>query len=139
MNRVLLQLKEWLNELIRLRKLCIDAIKLSEMYRYIAVLLLSHTIGFSFCKTIDVHSHSGKSAPSLERIRFIASNILAFSATSHGQDGHKEWNSQRDQTQKLWEFEELSFRDTKKVFFVPLHLLATFDDDLYGTGANDNH
>ncbi|PXF45213.1 hypothetical protein BWQ96_05043 [Gracilariopsis chorda] len=49
-----------------------------------------------------------------------------------------EWNSQRDQTQQLGDFKQLSLTDTKKVFFVPLHLLANLDDDPYGTSENDN-
>ncbi|PXF45277.1 hypothetical protein BWQ96_04976 [Gracilariopsis chorda] len=108
------------------------------MYRYVAVLLLSHTTRFSICETIDVLRQSGNSTPSLERIRFIASNILTFSATGRGHDEQMEWNSQRDQTQQLEEIEQLSFSDTKKRFFVRIHLLATLDDDLYVTRANKN-
>lgn len=108
------------------------------MYRCVAGLLLSHTTGFSFSTTIDVIRKSGNAAPSPQTIRFIACNILVFYATGCNRDRQMEWNSQRDQTHQLGKFEQLSFRDTKKLLFVPLYLLATLDDDLYATRANDN-
>lgn len=86
-NRVLLQLKEWVNELIRLRNLYIESIMVSETNRYVAVLPLSYTSVFRLCKTIYVLRQCGSSTPSRESIWFIESNILAFSGTGHGQNG----------------------------------------------------
>lgn len=63
---------------------------------------------------------------------------MAYSPTGRGQDGGKQWNAQRDQTRFLSEFENLAFRDTRKVFFSPLHLLATLDDDRFGRRASGN-
>lgn len=92
MIRVLFELTEWQNELTRLQHPAINAIKLSEMYQYVAVLLLPHTPGLRFGKTIDILRQSGSATPSLQRIRFIANNIRAFSATSCGPYGNMEWN-----------------------------------------------
>lgn len=135
MDGILYQLLQWFKELTRLKELDQGLLKLSDMYRYVSVLLLSHTSGFSFAKTIEIRKQSGSSITSLEIVRFIADKILAYSATGRGSDGHNEWNSQRDQTRQLGEFE---FRQSRKVFFVPLYLLATLDDDLFGTRAADN-
>jgi len=71
MNRFLQQLLGWLNERIRLEELQHDLLQLSDMYRYVAVLLLSHTSGFSFAKTFDILRQSGSSTPSLQVIRFF--------------------------------------------------------------------
>lgn len=54
MNKIVVQLTEWRNEYIRLCKQEISVIRLSDMYRYVAVLLLFHSTGFNFSKTIDV-------------------------------------------------------------------------------------
>jgi len=43
--------------------------------------------------------------PSVEMMRFIADNILAYSATGRGTDGEIGWNTQRDQTHLLSESE----------------------------------
>ena len=87
MKLFLEQLMEWLNQFIRLRNLDTDPITLADMYRYVAVLLLSHTNGFSFGKTIYVLRKTESTIPSVERMRFIADNILAYSATGRGTDG----------------------------------------------------
>ncbi|PXF41823.1 hypothetical protein BWQ96_08471 [Gracilariopsis chorda] len=137
-NGVLHQLLEWLNAFIRLNDLDEPVPSLTDMYRYVAVLLLSHTTGLSFDKTVSVLRQSGSIVPSLDRVRFIAENILVYSLTGRGTDGEFQWNSQRDQTRQLSEFEHLALCDTRKVFFSPLHLLATLDDDLFGTRAANN-
>ncbi|PXF42597.1 hypothetical protein BWQ96_07692 [Gracilariopsis chorda] len=80
----------------------------------------------------------GATTPSLETVRFISSNILAFAPTSRGRDDTLGWNRQRDQTQQYSEFELLAFRTTQKIFFLTSNLLVTLDDDLFGTRACDN-
>ena len=111
MNGLLHQLCEWLNEMIRMNNND-DVITVADMYRYVSVLLLSHTSGFSFDKSITILRQSGCLPPSVERVRFIADNVKAFSATGRGQDGSISWNSQRDLTRNLSEFEALAFRET---------------------------
>jgi hypothetical protein len=49
------------------------------------------------------------------------------------------WNSPRDQTPMLAQFECTASRSTCKLLLTPLHTFATLDDDLYGTKAADNH
>ncbi|PXF43284.1 hypothetical protein BWQ96_06981 [Gracilariopsis chorda] len=132
------QLRNWANEYIRLRNKDQECVSIAEMYRYVSELLLSHTTGFSFEKNIEVLRQAGSTAPSLDRVRFIADNILEYAPTGRGRQGEMHWNAQRDQKRQLSEFESIGFRDTRKVFFCPLHLLATLDDDLYGTRASDN-
>lgn len=138
MQGLLRQITHWLNENIRLNYPSKEAVTFSDMLRYVAVLLLSHTTGLSFEKTIDVLRQSGCIPPPLEAIRFISANVMAYSATGRGGSGEKTWNAQRDQTRFLGEFECLAFRDTRKICFTPLYQMATLDDDLFGTRAADN-
>lgn len=108
-DTILQQLTKWINELIRLHELEQDVVSLSDMYFHVSVLLLSHTTGSSFQKTIDTLRHLGISTPSLERMRFVADNIVASSPTGRGRDCQIEWDSQRDHTRQLGEFKQLSF------------------------------
>ena len=128
----------WLNELFILRGMEMRRLGLDDMYQYVAVLLLSHCTGFSFSKTIAMLLDCGCSPPSLERVRFISTHILAYSPTYRGDLGSTTWNAQRDQTPYITQFERTAFRDTCKVFFTPMYMFATLDDDLYGTRAIDN-
>ena len=75
---------EKLNEYIILENLNEERIRLDDMYRYVAVLLLSHCTGFSFQKTISLMGGTGSICRVRERVRFIASSILAYSATGRG-------------------------------------------------------
>ena len=138
MDEILRTCLGWLNEYIVLRRCEVQRLEMDDMYRFVSVLLLSHCTGFSFARTIRFLSERGSKAPSLERVRFICSHILAFSPTGRGGDGGNSWVVQRDLTPLLTQFEQNAFRATSKVFLVPTHLLATLDDDLYGTRANDN-
>jgi hypothetical protein len=76
-------------------------------------------------------------APSLERVRYIATNVLAFSPTGRGDRGQSTWQCSRDQTQLLSEFEKAALRNSCRLFLTPNHTYATLDD-LYGTRATDN-
>lgn len=67
-----------------------DFVMLADMYRYVAILFLSHTSGFRLSKTIDILRQSGSSTTSLERIRFIAGKILAFCLTGRSGDSNME-------------------------------------------------
>ena len=128
----------WLNELIILRSLEMKRLGLDDMYRYVAVLLLSHCTGFSFAKTIGMILDCGCTPPALERVRFISTHILPYSPAYRGGGGTVTWNAQRDQTPSISEFERTAFRDTCKVFLTPVHMFVTMDDDLYGSRATDN-
>ena len=129
---------KWLNEHVMLNEKQMNCFKKHEMYRYLAVLLFSHCTGFSFGKTMEILSDCGCSPLAPGRIRFISSHILAFSATDRGQGGSKSWNSQRDKTPFLTQFEHTAFRVSCKLFLSPNHTFGTLDDDLYGTRAKDN-
>jgi hypothetical protein len=48
------------------------------------------------------------------------------------------WNSQRDQTPMIGEFESTAFITSLKVLFTPTFTVATLDDDLYGSRAADS-
>jgi hypothetical protein len=110
---------------------------MADMYRFVAVLLYSHCTVFSVTTTIQKLSELGQNNPSLERTRFIQSNILAYLATGRA-DGSSTWNSQQDQTLRLGEFKNPALYMSFKVFLTPLYTLATLDDDLYGTRSSDN-
>lgn len=128
----------WLNQKIVLQALGRPQITIADLYRYLSIMLLSHCTGFSFVKSIDILHTLGSSTPSLEIVRFISGNIMAYSATGRGNDRQSSWNSQRDQTSLLTTFEKTAFSVTCKVFLNPNHLFATLDDDLCGTRASDN-
>jgi len=138
LDGVLRQLGQWLNEFIRHKQLNRSEITLADMYSYVAIMLLSHAFRLCFERTIQLLAELGNIPPSLERIRFIAGNVKAYSPTGRGEEGAMQWFAQRDRTRHLSEFETLAFRETKKVFFSPLQLLATLDDELHGTRAVDN-
>lgn len=127
----------WLNYFIRLNELSQSQVVLADMYSYVAILLLSHATGFSFERIIEMLKQTGHIPPSFSRIRFAAERIKAYSPTRSGDNGGNSWISQRDQTRQLSEFENLAFRWTRKVFST-LSLLATLDDDLFGTRAAEN-
>jgi hypothetical protein len=111
---------------------------MSNMLRYLTFLLLSHCTGLSISNVLELFPQNGASLPSLERTRFISTNILAFSASGRGQKGQSSWNCSSDQTQLLGEFEKASFRTGCRIFITPNHTYATLYDDLYGTRATDN-
>ena len=75
MNGILQQLTEWVNELVRMKSMK-SIVTLSDMHRYVSVLLLSDTTRFSFEKVIVIQRQSGCVAPSLEITRSIAYKFL---------------------------------------------------------------
>ena len=111
---------------------------MSELYRYVAVLILSHLTELNFEKTVALLARMDYNPPLVDRIRFIARNILAHPATGRGDMGESTWIAQRDETQQLETFEKMAFSMTRKIFLTPVHTFATLDDDLYGTRAKDN-
>ena len=138
MDEILSTCQTWLNEYIVLNSCEGECLGLDDMYRFVAVLLMSHCTGFSFARTIRLLNECGSKAPSLDSARFISTHILAFSPTGRGGEGGSSWSAQRDKTPLLTQFEQTAFRATRKAFVTPNHLLATLDDDLYGTRASDN-
>lgn len=138
MNGLLRQCLDWLNEYLRLQNANIGRFHLADMYLFVSVLLFSHTTGLSFAKTVSVLRQAGCTQPPLEKVGFIASHILAYPATGRGREFHDIWISQRDQTRSLSEFESVAFAETQKIFMVPLHLMASIDDDWFGTRDADN-
>lgn len=76
--------------------------------------------------------------PPLDILRTIAPNILEYISTGRDVWGKDTWISKRDQTQLLIELESVEFKETRNIFFIPLHVLATLDDELYVTRALEN-
>ena len=97
---------KWLNESINLHSLDQAPLRRSDMLRFIAVLLYSHCTGFSFGFTITSLQRLGFTPPSLSTVQFICTHILAFSPSNRGDTGNDTWNSMRDQTQRLDDFEK---------------------------------
>lgn len=89
--------------------------------------------GFKIEKEIFMIGSIGTATPPLACLDFIFSNLLAYPPIIKGQEGGLIWNSQRDQTSNFSEFEHLAFRQTRKLFFCPPHLIATLHDDPFGT------
>ena len=138
MDELLHTCMTWLNEYIVLQRRSMKPLTIYDLYCYVAILLMSHCTGISFQKTTDIMQRDGCKTPSLEEMRFISNHILAFSPTARGQDGSRTWLAQRDQTQRLTQFENTAFRVCCKIFFSPTHTPATLDEDLYGSRATDN-
>lgn len=63
MNEIFRQLLDWLNKYARLRSISQSPFTLSDMYRYVAVLLCSHTTGLSFDKALSVLRQAGSLPP----------------------------------------------------------------------------
>jgi hypothetical protein len=138
MDDVLQQCRKWMNGHIALHARDTRPVGLDDLYRYVAVLLLSHLTGLSFEKTVSLLARLDCKPPSLDRVRYISRNILAHPATGRGNMGERTWSAQRDETQYLDSFEKAAYEMTRKVFLTPMHTFATLDDDLYGTRASDN-
>jgi hypothetical protein len=115
-----------------------SSISIADMYRSEAVMLLSHCLSLSFKKTIDLLRRYNCSVPSIGDVRYISTNTLAYSPTNRGNMGKPCWNSQRDPTPMIGEFESTAFRTSLKVFCTQTFTVATLDDDMYGSRAADN-
>ena len=112
-------------------------VKLSDVYRFLSILLFSNTARFSLGNAIELLARIGLNVPGKDIIKYIYNKILASSPIDRGRGGMT-WTARRDETQLLCEFERTAFRSTRKIFFNPDYLLATLDDDVYGTRARDN-
>jgi hypothetical protein len=129
---------QWTNEHIVLHDVAMEKLEVRDIWRYLAATLHSHTTGLSLEKTIEMLQARGASAPSLERVRHIATNIMSFSAMGRGRTGDRNWNSQRNQRVQLESFENAAFALSCKIVLQPSHSILTLDDDMYGTRASDN-
>eukprot|EP00474_Spongospora_subterranea_P007755 CRZ08213.1 hypothetical protein [Spongospora subterranea] len=138
-NDVLTQCLHWLQDYVRLHDVGnAPELSMSAMYQYLAMMFYSHCTGFSLNHTWTIMEKLNQHTPSLDVIRFISQNILAFSPSNRGNMGANSWSSQRDMTPNLTAFEKVSFSVSNSIFVVPNHTTATLDDDLYGTRASDN-
>jgi hypothetical protein len=102
--------RQWINEKIVRDGTPFDRVTESDMLRYVAVLTLSHCTGFSLTRSLELLLQEGISAPSLERVRFISTNILACCPSGRGNQGRSSWQCSRDQTQSLADFEKAAYR-----------------------------
>lgn len=137
-ERVLMKIRQWMNEGILLRDDTVKLVEKREMFQFLAVLLSSHTTGLTLNKICDMLKKFGSVVTSVERVRWISENVVAYALVGRWDEGATQWHSDCDQTPKSSKFEELSFKDTRSVFLIVLHLFATLDDDLFGTRAHDN-
>lgn len=64
--------------------------------------------------------------------------IKSYFPTGRGDNGVEKWISQRDEMRQISQFENLAFREKRKIFLSTLQLLATLDEDLFRTRAADN-
>lgn len=96
---------------------------------------LTHISSFNPEKTSVALGILGTKIKYLLCLRFIFSNMLAYSPTGRSEDGGVTWKSQVDQTRSIIEFEHLAFREIRKAFSFPLHIIATLDDGPFGTRA----
>lgn len=135
---ILRQCMEWTNQSITLHKSYGRTFDMSDMYKFLAIFLYSNCTGLSFEKTIQSMNMIGHKCLSLRDVRFISSNILGYSPIGRGNVGTRTWNSMRDETQQLSEFERTCFTLIRTVFLGSVQCFATLDDDLFGCRAVDN-
>ena len=137
-NEVLLLCRTLMNERIALQSIDKRPVEMEGLYCYVSVLLLPYLTSLSFLKIVEVFGELNCTVPALDRVRFISTNILAFSATGRCDTDGTTWNAQRDQTPYLSSFAGSAFHMRTKVFPTPVHIFATLDDELYGARASDN-
>ena len=101
-------------------------------------MLFSQCTGCIFIKTLEMLGKLGGQRLDEEILNYINTNILAYSVTGRGEDDSFVWNSQRDQTVMLGQFERDAFRMSARIFLAPNHTIISLDDDLIGTRAADN-
>lgn len=128
----------WTNEKIVMTDSSQRAITRADMYSFLAIFFFSQCSGLSVEKTVEVMQRMDCPVPPLTLVRYLSSNILAYSFTGRGDGGEGVWSSQRDQTVSLSLLETTAFRTSLKLFLSPSFTFGTLDDDLYGTRANDN-
>lgn len=100
-ERVLMNIREWINEGIRLREEVVEVVHKRDMFHYLAVMLSSHTTGLTLDKTVDILKKFGAIVPSVDRVRWIADHVLAYPVVGRTNGGTSQWRSQRDRTPNL--------------------------------------
>ena len=63
--------------------------------------------------------------------------IVVTDASNHVNISSLNWCSSCDKTHELGSYEEIAFKASKDVFFVPNHIVVTLDDDLIGSRSKD--
>lgn len=104
MDEMLGHCRQWMNGMAALQYLDIRQIGVDDLYRYVAVLLLSHLTGLSFENTTYLLSDLNK-ALHLIRVRYICTHMLAYTATNQRDMQESSWSAQRDETLYLDTFE----------------------------------
>lgn len=129
---------KYLNQYIALNEPGRKIMEMSDMIRWVAVLLMSSLADISFDKALEEFSLRDCKVPPRDRMSFINSNVMAFQATKRGKESDDEWAAQRDATQRLDNFERTAYEMSRNVCLSPNNTTVTLDDDLYGTRARDN-
>ena len=77
----------WLNQRMVLVRRPEKRVDIPGMYRFLAVVMVSHCTGFSLEKSIEILEALDRTASKQDEVRFISNNILGCSATGRGNDG----------------------------------------------------
>lgn len=128
----------WTNERIVINNCGIVPLHRADLYSFLAVFIFLQCSGFSISKRLELLHKMDYTVSPLSLVRFLSSNILAFSSTGHGDNGESVECSQRDQTVPLSVFEMAAYSMSCRVFLSPSYTFATLDDDLYSIRASDN-
>ena len=99
----------WINEKIVLQSLGASFATIADMYRFVAIALLSHCTGFSLKKRTEWLHGLGCSISSLERVRFITAPLMEHAPTGIGSVFLSVWSAQRDGTPLICGFEMTAF------------------------------
>lgn len=100
------------------------------MYRVFSVTLTCRLTGISIGKYLSTFLQIEYNTTPLEVFQFVLGHMYAYPTTIQSSEAGLSSFSQRYYTQKLSYFMNLAFRDTKKIFIVPLHQQITIYDDL---------
>lgn len=98
-------------------------------------MLCSNATGFRIAHTVDLLKRFGGVFAQVENVRWISELVVPFSLVAMWDPGAFHWKSQIDRTPSLSELEDLSFKDTREMFPVLLHLLLTIHYGLFGLRA----
>lgn len=131
-------LRKHLNGYIALNEPGRNQLEMSDMLKWVAVLLMSSLADISLEKELEQFALRDCKVPAKAKMHFIGNNVLAFPSTKRGNESNDQWASQRDSTQRLEGFERAGYDMSRNVCLSSNFTTVTVDDDLYGTRARDN-
>mmetsp|Transcript_34556 Transcript_34556/g.75649 ORF Transcript_34556/g.75649 Transcript_34556/m.75649 type:complete len:536 (+) Transcript_34556:78-1685(+) len=140
MRPLILKVMGWMNQQRNLKGEKDLAISEPELWQYVAIMIYSHMTNQNFKLCLKILPHVVDKSimfPSLEKLRFIQTHLLAYSPKNRGDiPGAETWNAQRDRTTFLTDFERALLKSLLDIAVAP-NAIISLDDELYGCRAKD--